>query len=68
MQHFSEQARALGTVRALVLGFGEREREMCRLGSGRAAEYMALRRVERMMAKSALSVIKVGVLVKRSMV
>ena len=65
VQHSFEQVRALG---GLVLGFGEREREMCRLGSGRAAEYMALRRVERMMAKSALSVIKVGVLVKRSMV
>ena len=64
VQHSSEQVRALGAVRALVLGFGEREREreMCRLGSGRAAEYVALRRVlsaarvrkvECLMAKSA---------------
>ena len=45
VQHSSEQVRALGAVRALVLGFREREREMCRLGSGRAAEYVALRRV-----------------------
>ena len=51
VQHSSEQVRER-----------EREREMCRLGSGRAAEYVALRRVlgaarvrrvECMMTKSA---------------